>query len=91
MDRQRHPPGRVLDELGIAFWRHELASLNICPGMGDLVKGKFVHEVHNGGGTRYFLGPPSDTTSDLADTISFIRFTSWASGWGRPAALVSAP
>ncbi len=60
----------------------------ICPGMGNLVKGKFVHEVSDGGGRRYFLGPPAEITNDLADTISFIRFASWASGWGRMVALV---
>jgi len=60
----------------------------ICPGMGNLVKGKFVHEVSDGGGRRYYLGPPADITNNLADVISFIRFASWASGWGRILALV---
>jgi len=59
----------------------------ICPGMENLVKGKFVHEVAGSGGNRYFLGPPADITGNLADTISFIRFASWAAGWGRPLGL----
>lgn len=53
----------------------------------DLVRGKFIHEVQVGGKTHYLLGPPPEVTRQLSDVLRIVHLVSWASGWGRIAAL----
>lgn len=53
----------------------------------DLVRGKFIHETEVGGETRYLLGPPPEVTRQLSDVLRIVHLVSWASGWGRHAAV----
>lgn len=55
----------------------------------DLVRGKFIHEVQVDGKTHYLLGPPPEVTRQLSDVLRIVHLVSWASGWGRIAALAA--